>query len=279
MSKPVWFPLYANDFLASNKVSLMTTEEVGSYFILLCREWADPLCRLPSDEASLQRMGRFTGEMTRIRACFTEKDGFLYNERLYAEWNKTHEIAEVRARAGKKGMEKRWDNKRITNDITNTITKDNQSQSQSQSQKNRRTSEPSESHSDKEIKTSGTVQDSVPMVNGVGVWNSYAEAYRGRYGVLPVRNRTVNSHLKQICERLGAQEAPQVAEFYLHHNKQFYVVARHPTNLLLRDCEGLRTEWVTGIKSTSGEARNLELKDNVLEQVKRVEALMKRGDA
>lgn len=275
MSKPVWFPFYPNDFLASSKVAVMTTEEVGGYLFLLCHAWQDPLCSLPSDDPTLQRLSRFTGDMARVKACFVKKGGRLINERLYKEWIKVKEKSEL----ARHSVDIRWKNERNTNVIRTQYSSHRNIGTSESSQKNRRTEEPSESHSDKEVKTSVTVQDPVPMVNGVGVWNSYSEAYRGRYGVLPVRNRTVNSHLKQICERLGEQEAPQVAEFYIHHNKQFYVVARHPTNLLLRDCEGLRTEWATGIKSTSGEAKNLELKDNVLEQVKRVEALMKRGDA
>ena len=277
MSKPVWFPLYANDFLASNKISLMTTEEVGSYFILLCREWADPFCRLPNDEASLQRMGRFTGEMTRIRACFIEKDGFLYNERLYAEWNKTHDIAEVRARAGKKGMEKRWDNKRITNGITNTITKDNQSQSQSQSQsqKNRRTEEHSPSDKEKTVAEVPVERSTRPK--SADIWESYRSAYQSRYGVDPVRNKSVNIALCQVIDKLGHADAVHVAAFYLTHNKPIYGGNRHPTNLLVRDAEGLRTEWATGIKATTGESRNAEKQDEAREQVKRVEAMLKGG--
>lgn len=146
MAKPIWFPLYANDFLASNKVSLMTTEEIGAYFLLLCRAWMDEKCRLPSDDVSLKQMGRFTGDLTRVRACFFEKNGFLYNERLYAEWKKSQDIAALRSEAGKKGMGKRWHNTSyngvITNTITNTITKHNQSQSQSQKKEEEAPSHP-----------------------------------------------------------------------------------------------------------------------------------------
>jgi uncharacterized protein YdaU (DUF1376 family) len=126
-----------------------------------------------------------------------------------------------------------------------------------------------------EIRSSGTVPDSVPKDNGVATWSAYADAYRDRYGVDPVRNQQTNSHLKNLVRRIGRGEAPAVAAFFLTHNDPFYVKARHPTNLLLRDCEGLRTQWATGTKATTGEMKNAEFKDNVLEQVKRIEALRK----
>jgi hypothetical protein len=102
------------------------------------------------------------------------------------------------------------------------------------------------------------------------VWEAYAGAHEHRYRTAPVRNAKVNSNLSRLVDRLGEVEAPQVAAFYLTHNKPVYVSARHATDLLLRDAEGLRTEWATGIKSTTGEARNAERKDNVREQYRRI---------
>lgn len=77
-------------------------------------------------------------------------------------------------------------------------------------------------------------------------WNAYSEAYEKRHGVAPVRNKKTNALLCQLVERLGAAEAPLVAEFYLRVDTPLYVTARHPPNLLLRDCESLRTQWKAG---------------------------------
>ncbi len=107
-----------------------------------------------------------------------------------------------------------------------------------------------------------------------GTWDAYASAYHARYGAAPVRNAKVNGTLSRLVDRLGAEEAPQVAAFYLTHNKPFYVSSRHSTDLLLRDAEGLRTEWATGVKSTTSEAKNAERKDDAMEQIKRVKAMM-----
>lgn len=77
-------------------------------------------------------------------------------------------------------------------------------------------------------------------------WAAYAGAYRERYGAEPVRNAKVNGQLAQLVARLGADEAPGVARFYIGNRNALYVNAKHCTDLLLRDAEKLRTEWVTG---------------------------------
>lgn len=110
-----------------------------------------------------------------------------------------------------------------------------------------------------------------------GTWDAYASAYHARYGAAPVRNAKVNGTLSRLVDRLGTEEAPQVAAFYLTHNKPFYVSSRHSTDLLLRDAEGLRTEWATGVKATTGEVKNIERLDNVRAQVERVRAQMQGG--
>jgi hypothetical protein len=85
-------------------------------------------------------------------------------------------------------------------------------------------------------------------------WTAYATAFAKRYGTDPVRNAKVNGMLKAVVDRLGATEAPQVAAFYVGHNRALYVSAKHVVDLLLRDCEGLRTEWATNRQVTSTQA-------------------------
>lgn len=77
-------------------------------------------------------------------------------------------------------------------------------------------------------------------------WVAYRSAYVGRYGVEPVRNATVNGQLAQIVARLGVEEAPQVASFYVGHGDAFYTRSGHSVGLLLKDAEKLRMEWLTG---------------------------------
>ena len=86
-------------------------------------------------------------------------------------------------------------------------------------------------------------------------WDAYSDAYRIRYAVDPVRNAKVNGQLAQLVQRLGADEAPGVAGFFVGHQRLEYVRAMHPVDLLLRDAEALRTSWATGRQVTATQAQ------------------------
>lgn len=131
MPKPFWFPLYANDFLASRKVALLTTEEIGAYILLLCHAWQDPQCSLPDDDEALAKLGRIQGDMTNLRACFRVKKHQLVNDRLYTEWEKVKEKSEL----AKHSVSIRWNGKRNTNVLRTKYSSQLHSQSESQIQK------------------------------------------------------------------------------------------------------------------------------------------------
>lgn len=92
----------------------------------------------------------------------------------------------------------------------------------------------------------------------VETWQAYAGAYQQRYGVPPTRNRAVNGQLAKYLERVPLEEAPDIAAFYVQSKRGLYASAKHPVNLLLRDAEALRTEWLTGRQGTDAEARQAD---------------------
>jgi len=94
--------------------------------------------------------------------------------------------------------------------------------------------------------------------SGVETWNAYSAAYLKRYGVEPTRNALTNSHMLQVVKRLGAEEAPKGAAFYVSHNNGFYTRCRHGTSALLSSCEALRTDWATGRMTTDAESRQID---------------------
>lgn len=98
------------------------------------------------------------------------------------------------------------------------------------------------------------VSDADASMPGVAVWGSYSEAYEIRYGAKPVRNAKVNKLFKTLVERLGADESPGVAAFYVGHQNRLYVSAGHAVDLLVRDAEKLRTEWATNRQGTTAGA-------------------------
>jgi hypothetical protein len=108
-------------------------------------------------------------------------------------------------------------------------------------------------------KGEGVTKPSQPSVTPTAeTWAAYSTAYRTRYGVDPTRNATVNGQLAQFVGRVPAAEAPEIAAFYVLHNKHFYISSRHAVGALLRDAEGLRTEWLSGRTVTDTEARQAD---------------------
>jgi hypothetical protein len=90
------------------------------------------------------------------------------------------------------------------------------------------------------------------------LWTAYSLAYQQRYGAVPVRNAKVNGQLAQIVKRLGKDESPSVAAWYVASQNRFYVQKRHSVDCLLADCEGLRTEWATNTRVTETRAREAD---------------------
>jgi hypothetical protein len=90
------------------------------------------------------------------------------------------------------------------------------------------------------------------------IWDAYSGAYENRYSAPPVRNAKVNGQLAQLLQRLGADEAPGVAKFYVGYQRQDYIRAMHPVDLLLRDAEALRTAWATKRQVTNSQAQQAD---------------------
>ena len=105
-------------------------------------------------------------------------------------------------------------------------------------------------------------------------WAAYSQAYQERYKVEPVRNAKVNAQVSQLVQRLGADEAPGVARAYLANRNGLYVNAKHCVDLLLRDAEKLRTEWVTGDVTHRGDAMQADRLGSVNNQAARVTAIL-----
>lgn len=77
------------------------------------------------------------------------------------------------------------------------------------------------------------------------MWAAYAEAFQRRYGEPPARSATTNGQLANLIGRIGKDEAPHVAAFYLTLNDRRFVEDRHSPGLLLNKAHAVRTRWVT----------------------------------
>ncbi|MDH4417680.1 MAG: helix-turn-helix domain-containing protein [Acidovorax sp.] len=86
-------------------------------------------------------------------------------------------------------------------------------------------------------------------------WAAYSDAYERRYGAKPVRNASVNAKVKQFVLRIGHDESPAVAEFYVDRVSDSFVVRKvHDVGLLLSGAEGYRTQWTAGSAMTATRA-------------------------
>jgi hypothetical protein len=89
-------------------------------------------------------------------------------------------------------------------------------------------------------------------------WFGYGLNYFYRYGVDPVRNASVNTQVQNFVKKVGQEEAPFIAAFFLQNNSQFYVQRGHTFGNLLADAEKMRTEWATGKTMTGTRARQID---------------------
>lgn len=85
-------------------------------------------------------------------------------------------------------------------------------------------------------------------------WGAYGTAYEGRYGVAPVRNEKTNAQMVQLCKRVGNEDAPHVAAFFVGSNDAYYVKRGHSLDCLVKDAEKLRTEWATNRRVNGSQA-------------------------
>ncbi|MCK9802114.1 hypothetical protein M1B34_31755 [Pseudomonas sp. MAFF 302030] len=108
------------------------------------------------------------------------------------------------------------------------------------------------------LKPKATRQKTDAQIANTNTWDAYTIAYLERYGVEPVRNAKVSSQVAQLVKRLGAEEAPQVAMFYVAINDSFFIRASHEFGLLVARAEGIRTQWLTGRQVNAVTARQME---------------------
>lgn len=125
-----WFPCYPNDLLGSLRWQMMTPEERGAYWQLLCLCYQSANGKIVAPLNLLSRMsGIDLAQHPLVLEAFQQdENGAWYNERAYSEWLKRNEVSEKRAEAGAKGGAKRWqkhkqtDSKPIANATTSTST-------------------------------------------------------------------------------------------------------------------------------------------------------------
>lgn len=276
-----YYRRYIGDY--GRKTSLLSLIEHGAYCVLLDHYYAEE-SPLPAEREDIYRLARAVKPEERkavdkvLARYFVQKPTGFHNERADDELARAAPVIKAAKENGGKGGRPRRENNPagsdyggIENPVRNPTYNPAGSEKQGETKPSGiaiRAGDPSSNHHP----PASTHQPSIlqpPKVKTISdaasapgrtveTWNAYSDAYQRRYGVQPVRNAKVNGQLAVFVTRLGAEDAPLVARFYLTHNGAFYVRSKHSTNLLLQDAEGLRTEWATGRKVTDTEARNAD---------------------
>ncbi|MCY3732941.1 MAG: DUF1376 domain-containing protein, partial [Chloroflexi bacterium] len=250
-------PLWTDAYIADTQH--LTNEEHGVYLRLLMFAWRPPEGCLPDDGLRLAIMVGVTSRVwarlkPTVMAFWTLTDGKWSQKRLTAERDFAIEKRERNRAAGKASAAARSlknNNSRSTSVATDVSTK---RQREQQRNANPHTHTHRESSSGEEDSSptgrvtplSGAGRPGTRSARSAPVWEAYAPALLLRYGPEPPRNAKTNALLCQLVDRLGAEDAPHVAEFYLRHSARWYVEKGHSVAALVVDAEKLRTEWATG---------------------------------
>lgn len=261
----LWMPLYLGSYIADTL--RFTTEQHGAYLLIIMDYWRNG--PPPDDNQVLAQisklaLARWKAHRVVIAPKFQIANGVWKHKRIEHELGRARGMQEALSERGKAGAAARWSKDSPSNATGTASCNANGGAQALLADAPRPLPGP--------LQTPGPAPGPSPLPKGnpvagvlrpptgktVETWSAYSAAYQRRYGVEPVRNAKVNGQLAGLVDRLGASEAPMVAGFYLTHSGALYVRAKHPTNLLLQDAEGLRTEWLTGRKVTDTEARNAD---------------------
>jgi biotin operon repressor len=97
--------------------------------------------------------------------------------------------------------------------------------------------------------------------DNVACWESYARAYRDRYGVLPAANQKTRGQVATLVRYVGKEVAPALAEYFLSHNGSWFVQCRHEFGCLLKSYQQVLTDMHRGEQMTQINAVKPSVKD------------------
>lgn len=286
-----WMRLDIHRLLASELVALGTPEECWYALMLWMRAWQQvPAASLPDDERVLAafsgagRRWRKVRDMA-LRGFVRCSDGRLYHrvlaEQALLAWPERVKHREKRERDADRlrrwRERKRSEEEDETGDETRTETQVKRVSSRTDGRgtgEGRERDGTGEGRDEQPDLCSTGVSPPAPPIpagraerspparsngsrepKGAATWAAYCRAYDARYGVEPPRNAKGNTLCCRLVDRVGAEEAPAVAAWFVGHPDALYTRGKHPLDLLVRDAERLHTEWATGQIGTASRAR------------------------
>lgn len=213
-----------------------------------------PLPLEPEKVARLIGMRDYMQEVSDVLSDF-----FLKSEDGHTNKRCEREIELYRAKAerAKAANKSRWETQKYESSLISDVISDADKLPTNNQEPITNNQEPRKDTNQKQIQKPPAAIATVPekiseksnerlLQAGRNVWTAYSTAYTQRYQTAPVQNAKVRSLIKMLVQRIGEDEAPLVAAFYVNLEDRFYTQKAHPVDLLLKDAEGIRTQWFTG---------------------------------
>lgn len=105
-------------------------------------------------------------------------------------------------------------------------------------------------------KSGATKEKSEAITNEA--WAAYNTAYFNRYGTEMIETGKTRGQMMNFIKRVGREDAPHIAAFYVSLNNRYYVQHQHTLGPLVSDAESLRTQWITGRTMTATRAAQID---------------------
>ena len=286
-----YIQLYPADYLADT--AHLNAAQHGAYLLLIMNYWQTgaPLKDSNVRLANVARMSQQEWIEARelLEEFFEIKDGEWIHHRIERDLSGVYSKSKNASMAGKASAEARRI-KRLTNVATNVQQNVNHTDvdvdvdvdvdtdlEQKQNQKTLQlVGTPAPVKAKKVAKQKDPEAEAKKEANAK-TWQAYADSYFNRYSAEPVRNAKANKMISEIVKRLGADEAPHVAFYYVTINDSFFIKNVHDLGLLLSKCESVRTQWVTGTQITGTTARQIENTQSNISAAEEAKRMMREG--
>lgn len=300
-----YMQLYVADYLADT--AHLTTEEHGAYLLLLFSYWQTGKPLRGDRLASVARLSneRWNDVEPTLKEFFHVDEGMWMHFRVEADLEKVDSKSKKNSDAGKASAKAKALAKQAlkdsppTNDETTVATNvertnqrignhtrsgdtdvDTETDTDVETEQDQKTLPlalaPAPPKAKRTPKAKDPEAEAAKEANAA-TWKAYADSYFNRYGADPVRNAKANKMISDIVKRLGADEAPQVAFYYVTINDSFYLRTLHDLGNLLAKCESIRTQWATGNQMTSVTARQIENTQSNISAAEEAKRMMREG--
>lgn len=278
MKTDIWMPLYVADYLADT--GRLSTEQHGAYLLLIMDYWRNGAP--PDNDTVLAQIARMTPDAwsnarSILQAFFEQSGGKWIHKRVEQELAAAavnREVAQVRAKAA---AEARWSKAKQATDAQSNASSNAPSNARAVLEECPSPSPSSSSSSLPAPAPTPAPKRGADTERNAAIWSAYCDAYARRYGIDPVRNAKTQGQVAAFAKRVPAEDAAQVAAYFVTHNDQWYVKSGHAFGVLLKDAEKLRTEWATGRRITATQARQMDRAGSMMAIVEKIKA--ERGES